>query len=162
MQDFQSCWAACLMPDFIAHRCVQDSNLAWPELGLCESSQNIKWAPTQKVNFTRVITRMINFLKQAEFKVFACSVLSLCQSQVWSCFEIWLPKSSLCTERFALSPANLQSVSLCCNHLHSPLQVQTKKSFLSLLRLIYPLHLLSAGSVPQNPNQFSIKSMHLQ
>lgn len=48
---------------------------------------------------------MINFLKQAEFKVFACSVLSLCQSQVWSCFEIWLPKSSLCTEKFALSPA---------------------------------------------------------
>lgn len=56
--------------------------------------------------------------------------------------------------QFALSPANLQSLSLCCNHLHRPLQVHTKKSFLlSLLRPIYPLHLLSALFVPQNPNQ---------
>lgn len=41
--------------------------------------------------------------------------------------------------------------SLCCNNLHSPLQVHMKKpSSLSVLRLTYPLHLLSAVPVPQN------------
>lgn len=56
-------------------------------------------------------TKRINFLKQAKFRVFACSVLSLYRCQVWGWSEILLPNSSLHLQwesfRFALSTANL-------------------------------------------------------
>lgn len=124
MQNFKICCEVCLTRDFIKHPCRQSAiqpgqSCAFSLKGVLPKHQ---MGSDSKSNFYKDLNYTDKLFKVGKIESICSLSFKPLRISIWSCYEIWLPKSCL----LLVQPSC--SHSPCCNHLLSPLRVHTKNS----------------------------------